>query len=514
MSLKKKALKKALEKVDVSVDTEKSERVKKAKSDFWFFAKTYMPHYFKSEPAEYHKIIFDIVNKRELTQEHIRALRPWMHYKYWVKLKPKKDFEGILDIEPRGFSKSTRFIRAYPIWKILRGDTSYAVIFGANQKLANKELRKIKREFEANKKLRKDFGDLIGEIWQSEHIELKNGAAISAFGIESAARGITNYEKRPDLVIVDDLQKKKRINNKEYRDWLYDEFFSTIYPLGEEALLILTQTIMHGDDLPSRIYKRIVGDWDNEDEVLDSWVFLRFSAYNENKQSIWESRWSKEKLEKRRKAVGSTAWANEYMNEPVDENSKFFREEWIKFYDFNELPTISDLEISMGVDPAVTGTGDYYAYVIVGKHRPTARIFVLEAYGKHVTYKNFRKAIVDAYRRWKPKRIIFEGIQAQENYAKETIEWAAMEENVYLPVQIEKPRLSKEERILTLQPLFENGQIYLQKDQKELIDEIKEYPSVGYDDVIDALQKAVMGLQTKRETESYVARQKRRKTIV
>ena len=53
MSLKKKALKKALEKVDIDIDTKKSERVKKAENDFWFFCSYYLSHKFFSEPAPY-----------------------------------------------------------------------------------------------------------------------------------------------------------------------------------------------------------------------------------------------------------------------------------------------------------------------------------------------------------------------------------------------------------------------------------------------------------------------------
>ena len=50
---------------------EKKARLAKAENDFFYFCKTYLPHYFSSEPAPYHKTLIDISNTQSLTQKHI-----------------------------------------------------------------------------------------------------------------------------------------------------------------------------------------------------------------------------------------------------------------------------------------------------------------------------------------------------------------------------------------------------------------------------------------------------------
>ena len=77
MSLKKKAFKKALEKVDISVDTQKAERKKKAENDFWFFCQYYLPHKFFSEPAPYQKLLIELFNTRNATPELVEKLKDW-----------------------------------------------------------------------------------------------------------------------------------------------------------------------------------------------------------------------------------------------------------------------------------------------------------------------------------------------------------------------------------------------------------------------------------------------------
>jgi len=69
MSWKKKALDRAFEKVNADkpqTDPEKEKRIEKAKKDFWFFCSYYLSHYFSSEPAEYHKILVEIINTEKI----------------------------------------------------------------------------------------------------------------------------------------------------------------------------------------------------------------------------------------------------------------------------------------------------------------------------------------------------------------------------------------------------------------------------------------------------------------
>ena len=56
-------------------DQSKQDRIDKAEGDFEFFCNTYLPHYFSCEPAAYHLVIYDIVNKSAVNQQDIERLK-------------------------------------------------------------------------------------------------------------------------------------------------------------------------------------------------------------------------------------------------------------------------------------------------------------------------------------------------------------------------------------------------------------------------------------------------------
>ncbi|MEZ4812502.1 MAG: hypothetical protein R2883_03300 [Caldisericia bacterium] len=53
-------------------------------------------------------------------------------------------------------------------------------------------------------------------------------------------------------------------------------------------------------------------------------------------------------------------------------------------------------------------------------------------------------------------------------------------------VPISHSRTSKQERIRTLQPLFEEGKVYIGAGHKAFKDELLEFPKGSHDDRIDA----------------------------
>lgn len=59
----------------------------------------------------------------------------------------------------------------------------------------------------------------------------------------------------------------------------------------------------------------------------------------------------------------------------------------------------------------------------------------------------------------------------------------------YFPITELKPNSSRSKaaRIKALQPWFENGKMYIKKDQTELYHQITMYPRTRHDDLIDSL---------------------------
>ena len=470
------------------VDGEKDERLKRAKEDFFFFAKHYFPHLCSAEFAEYQKILIEIINENSVSVENAARLKRFVVGKYRRLIKPIKELKGIIDVEPRGHGKSTRMSVLYPLWRVLSQKSNFVVIFSSSEERAAQILDDIKFELENNERLIGDFNLKKGRIWKANFIEL-NGAAIASRGALASTRGLKYRQFRPDLVIADDVIKDDAVNSKTQRDKVYNWFKRVVMPLGKDVFIVLVNTIFHADDMPSRLLKEL------DEGKLKGWLGLKFSAII-NSKPLWDTYWTLEDLERKRLEMGSVAFSTEYMNEPLADEDRLFRDEWLVFDD-------KDVEVAniiMGVDPALGG-GDYSAIAVIGVDRE-GFIHVLDARGYKLSPDKFMDKIIALAVRYKPKRIVFEEVAFQRVMKDFLVKKAAVM-GVYLPIKGVKPgRVSKEARIARLSPLVENGILRFKRNQTLLLDQLLAFPKGDHDDLVDALAYAV------EEIDSFRARPK------
>lgn len=467
-----------------NIDLERDKRVEKASKDFFFFARTYFPHLCSHDFAEYQKVLIDIINTNKVKEKHVEQLKKYIHEKYHSLVETADTLYGIIDVEPRGHGKSTRMSLLYPLWRVLTGKSKFIVIFSSSEERASQILDDIKFELTNNELLVEDFGDQKGNIWKSNFIHLKNGSAIASRGAGSSVRGLRFRQYRPDLVICDDIMKDDVARSKTQREKIYQWFKKVVLPLGKDIFIVVVNTIFHNDDLPSRLLKEV------RDGSLKGWLGLRFSAIV-NGSPIWQY-WSIEALQKKKLEMGSIAFSTEYMNEPLSDEDRLFREEWLEFD--REEPELSNLRIFIGVDPALGG-GDYSAIVTIGVDREGI-IHVIDTYADRVSPDTFMDRIIAKCLRYKPKRVAFEEVAFQQ-VMKDFLLKKAAQAGIYIPIKGVKPgRLSKEARISKLSPLVENKLIRFRDNQTLLIEQLLSFPLGEHDDLCDALYYAVEVIQT------------------
>lgn len=468
--------------VDLEKNEEKIYRIKKAKEDFFFFCKYYLPDAFPTEFAEYQKILIEIIQKRKITKQQIEQLKKFIKPDYHTYLREIDYIEGILDAEPRDHGKTTRMTQAFPLWLAVTQKNVFPVIIGASLEMAaDSFLDSIRYEIENNERIKEDFGELKGRIWKRNKIILKNGNAIGAVGSRGSIRGIKDRYRRPTHIICDDLLKEDEVESKKEREKLYIWFKRTVMNLGKGALIIIVNTIMHPADLISRLFDEV------KEGQLEKWVGIRLRAIRPDGKPLWPQRWNIKALEQKRKELGSIAFSTEWLNEPLEEGSKKFRREWFKYFDLSDIDW-TKLHRVMAVDPA-TGkeTGDYSAIVVVGKKE--GEVYVLYADGWKISDLEFIRKIIDVYKTWKPHEIRFETITFQEIYKNDLLR-EAMKEGIMLPVKGVNNMQSKEFRISKLSPLVEGGIIKFRKEQKLLLDQLDNFPKDN-DDLPDALEMAI-----------------------
>lgn len=477
-------------------DKARRKRRARARYDFAFFCKTYMPHAFTCDFAPYQEALSRVVSKRTLTSRDQALFKSLTaHEDHDTIVMPQEPvFDGILDLEPRDHGKTTRNTKALPLWFLLNHQEQYVIVGGANAPSAKKIIAAIRTELETNPLIIEDYGHQVGKKWTQSELVLANGNAIEGVGRGQALRGTTHGFLRPTLCILDDLIKDSEKDNKEVRDKTEEWFDSVILSLGQGMLIVVANTILHHDDLPSRLLARI------REGLLPDWLGLVFSAITPAGKPLFPTRWSIKALRKKRLIMRRTWWA-EWMNKPRTQEEQDFRDEWFQHFHLHDLD-FRDIDIIMAVDPA-TGlqTGDYSAIGIVGRHRVTMVDYVLFCDGWHESDLQFAKRIVDKYL-WclstfnkPPKRILFEEVAFQRIYKKEVLRYAKAY-GVRLPIKGYKPNGNKKSRLKSLSPDVEAGNIRFLQSQLLLKSQMVMFPK-GHDDCHDTLEMCIGDFETR-----------------
>ena len=472
-------------------DRKKKLRRDACADDFFRFCQTYFPHYFGAEPAPYHRVLMDVVSSGRLSRKQRDELAPLIKEKYHRYMQPTEILAGIIDVEPRGFSKSTRFSLAFPIWVTFYRKRNFPILFASSQRQAQENLQSIKDELEQNELLAEDFGEMKGRTWKADKITLTNGTAIVARGAGASTRGIKNGPNRPDVAICDDIMTDEIAASKAQRDKRYRWFKRVVLPLGKDIFPVLINTIFHEDDIVCRLLREL------EDGQLKGWVGFRFAARDPSGASLWPSYWTDEKLRKKEDELGSAAWSTEMMNEPLSSEDSIIKR--FVYYELRELNVATAKKVG-GIDPA-TGAHDKCAFVTLGDP-DTGILYVLDSWGERLAEAGFLQKIIDTFLVWRHSAIGFEDVAFQGIYKNNLMEKAAARK-IWLPIQGRKTGgLSKVQRVREMAPSIEAGFIRFRSDQKELVEQLSmftpEGPKSAYDDEADALWYAFKEVQVRK----------------
>jgi hypothetical protein len=132
---------------------------------------------------------------------------------------------------PRGFAKTT-FIKLLCVWYILFSDRKFILIVGAAEKLATNTLADI-CDMLSSRNVRALFGNWqlsMEEDTKEQKVFFFRGRTIilKAIGAGTAVRGINRKSARPDVIILDDVQKREDSENKELSDQLLKWILGTL----------------------------------------------------------------------------------------------------------------------------------------------------------------------------------------------------------------------------------------------------------------------------------------------
>jgi len=485
------------------------------------FGQLYLPHYFQLPPSRMHNQI----GRRLVVASHERGKR-------------------IAIAAPRGHAKSTLVSLAYVLWSICYQRETHILLISNTSAQAETLLAHVAHELHGNTAILSDFRFLrvnprsraARSRTSKQEIITGNRIRVAAMGNTAQARGQRFSAHRPSLVVLDDIENDEHVRSDEQRKKLSDWFSRVVGNIGDERTnIVVIGTILHDDALLANlmnsqrcpgwkhsVYRAVIRDADHQAywrrweqifrggerfegrdgvEGADRFLKVYRDAMLAGAEVLWPAREPYDLLMKTKMVIGKYAFAAEKQNDPVDpEDSLLAGTEVVywdgRYGDFDRLRSKlgrQNIRCYMGCDPSLGedfNRGDLSAIVVVVKHKPTGRLFVVEADIQRRKPDQLLHAILSHYERYGCDKLYLE----TNGFQTLLVDGLNRNANLQrLPFSI-KPVMNcgnKQARIQSLQPLLHNGTIVLSHKHTTLLEQLERFPRARHDDGPDALELVV-----------------------
>ena len=406
---------------------------------------------------------------------------------------------------PREHAKST-WEAIDTIHDIVYGSEPVIVYVGATMTDAEMHFGGIKNELESNELLRDIYGDLVplegtqGKKWTNRHFETTNGINVKARGARKG-RGIKIKGQRPTKIVIDDAEDDESVKNPVLRAKFHDWLYSVIIPSldSERGKVKMIGTALHDLAEIVQFYEQFGG------------IFRRAV---EKGKAIWPMRWSLEKLESKRKEIGSRAFLREFMQQSKPDEEAGVKREWIEKAHYVTLPLEHGFVGVIYIDPQAgeSALADEYAITVLFREKQTVHRYVKEQIAGRASQLEQAKEIVRAWQRHK-RLIVIVGIECVLNQTavwQNLADWKARkvnfntsetpiadrieEDDRNIPIVKWSPKgKDKLARLQMFEPDFERGEIHLMPGMVELQNQIMflETGNLDHDDRVDSLTGAL-----------------------
>lgn len=392
----------------------------------------------------------------------------------------------------------------------------FCLIVSDTEPQAQLFLGSITQHLESNEHLRDLFG-VVGLPKRNETdiiCELKDGHQfrIMAKGSGQRVRGINWENKRPDLIVCDDLENDEIVMNKESRDKFKRWFFGALMPCrSPRGKIRVVGTILHMDSVlnilmpsPWGKFTQVEGLKTFETNPKAPWKSYLYKAHNPDFDLIlWPDRWPEQSLRAERHRLIELGYpelySQEYLNEPIDETNAYFKKSDFVAITKEEKELITERKIPLlyycGVDLAISvkDRADYSVFVIVGVDSAN-KIYVLDVIRKRMDGREIIDTIMELQKRYDLQFIAIEDMMISKSLAPFMRE-EMHNKNIFPTLVPMKPSQDKKIRARSIQARMRIGSVKFDKAADwypTLESEMIKFDRDVHDDQVDSL--AYIGL--------------------
>lgn len=403
---------------------------------------------------------------------------------------------------------STFAFKILPMWAAAHGHLKFVAAFSHSATQAQTHLLGFKRMLDTNVLIQEDYPDLCeparrangNSISDSQEMYYsKSRFTIAAKGLDSGVLGLVDPENnRPDGILLDDVEPDESNYTPYKAGQRLTTICDTVFPMNINAHVTLVGTVTMPDSIVHELVKSVVFP----EEPVRDWVrFEKFKVHyirpiitrdDGSRRSVWPGKWPLEWLESQER---SRSFKKNFLNLPLSGDEEYWSDEDFKY---GELPDAT--RVLLQIDPAVTSkrTSDQTAFAVVAYRPPRTEVRdngdivaipgkceVRDIIGVRKPPEELRAVALRLLQKY-PE---IGAIRIEVNQGGDT--WKAIFKDMPVKVLVNRESVPKKVRALNLLNFYQKDLVLHRTPFNRLEDQMKAFPNVHHDDLIDAVGAGV-----------------------
>lgn len=326
------AHRKAIERsTDVPIEDEatRAARKKKLANDFEAFSKYYFPNYASAPFAKFHLKFA----KKVIESDNIYIVRAWA----------------------REHAKSVVSGLFLPMFLKFTGRLSNMLLVSHSYDNACELLMPIMLNLESNQRIIADFGvQKSFRGWEVGRFLTNDACSFRAIGAGQSPRGTRNEEKRPDFILIDDIDTDEESRNQarviKKWEWIEQALFPTMSIEGRKRFVVVGNIIAKEGVVVKA--SRVADDFE-QINILDA-----------KGRPSWAERYTLDQVNYMLSKISYNSGQKEYFNNPISAGTVFREIKWGK------VPPLSRFRFLVSyTDPSwkASKSNDFKATVLLGE---------------------------------------------------------------------------------------------------------------------------------------------------
>jgi predicted phage terminase large subunit-like protein len=416
-------------------------------------------------------------------------------------------------LAPRSMGKSTWHFLILPLWAAAHGHSGFVAAFADTATQAEGHLETFRRELDANAMLREDYPELCRRARMRSGstvadnrgaLQCANGFVFTARGADSGNLGMKVGDKRPDLIVCDDLEPGESNYSAGQAAKRLTTLLDDILPLNVFARVVLVGTTTMQGSIADQLREHAdLGENAPAGWVRDERFRVRVDRAigvnaDGSRRSAWPEKWPLAFLES---IEHTRQYAKNYGLSPLGADGDYWR---LEDFERGDLDGVTRRVLS--VDPAVTtkASSDFTGLGVVSWQPPRSgskapgRCRVDAALAVKLGPEALRERVLRLIEEHDVGLVLVETNQGGELWPR--ILWG-----LPVPIKAIHQSVKKEVRAASVLVHYQRGRVVHAPGLAQLEGQLVAFPNAPNDDMVDAVGAGVAYFLDRKRRSSSLA---------